>query len=143
MRITRDTVLDSAVTKRPQIEVYLEDGGWMADMVDDAETLELFGTTKLPTPFLEATPIGNVIDTLMVLNPKCDVNPRMPFATFDLDEFQTDWESARPITAHTTLDDAFAAARKITGRRVIIGDRRGKEYARTRGQVVPAGWDCV
>ena len=52
-----------------QIKVYLEDGGWMTDQVNDQEVLALFGTTKLPTPFSEGTPVEKVVAVLQELNP--------------------------------------------------------------------------
>ena len=55
------------------IKVYLEDGGWMTDSVGDQATLELFGTTKLPTPFLEGTPVEKVVAVLQELNPEVTI----------------------------------------------------------------------
>lgn len=63
---------------RPIIEVYLsrEDDAWMADFVGDSETLELFGTTVLPTPFRATAAAATVVGKLAARNPDCDVFAR-------------------------------------------------------------------
>jgi hypothetical protein len=59
------------VTKeqKMKIQVFVEDGWWHADFVGDTHTLELFGTTILPTPFEEAYGAGNVVEVLRQINP--------------------------------------------------------------------------
>lgn len=59
-------------TTTERIELYLEDGGWMTS-TDNAETIEMFGTGVLPTPFLEGTPVESVVSVLQRLNPNAMV----------------------------------------------------------------------
>lgn len=56
-------------TTQHTIRLYLEDGGWMTQD-NSPEVFELFGTDTLPTPFLEGTPVEDVLAVLTKLNPE-------------------------------------------------------------------------
>lgn len=51
------------------IRLYRSGGYWMAQFVGDAETMRLFGTDSLPTPFTDAAPFDAVYRTILRLNP--------------------------------------------------------------------------
>lgn len=50
------------------MEAFTEDGWWHVDSVDDAQTLELFGTTVLPTPWPDTIDADVVISMLRKIN---------------------------------------------------------------------------
>ena len=50
------------------MEAFTEDGWWHVDSVDDAQTLELFGTTVLPTPWPDTIEAGVVLSMLREIN---------------------------------------------------------------------------
>jgi len=50
------------------MEVFTEDGWWHVDNPADAQTLELFGTTVLPTPWPDTIEADVVISMLRKIN---------------------------------------------------------------------------
>lgn len=48
----------------------LMEGVWHVQEPNDPLLLELFGTDTLPTPYLEATPVHEVVAELQARNPK-------------------------------------------------------------------------
>lgn len=55
--------------KMEKIQLFVEDGWWHADFIGDAQTLDLFGTTVLPTPFEQSIPAHLVLGTIREINP--------------------------------------------------------------------------
>ena len=55
------------------IHVYLDGDGWMTQNVGHAETIRIFGTDILPTPFLKETPADKVLAVIRELNPDATV----------------------------------------------------------------------
>ena len=58
------------------LTIYLDGDGWMVKD-NDPETLRLFGTDTLPTPFLRETPRHQVIEGRRHLNPDAFVCGRI------------------------------------------------------------------
>lgn len=57
-----------------KIELYLNDkGNWIANHVGDAEIMELFGTTLIPTAFTKQTTREEVVRLISHLNPGKEV----------------------------------------------------------------------
>ena len=54
-----------------RIRLTIQDGNWMATFEGPqaAETIRLFGTPTLPTPFRAARPITDVVARIQRLNP--------------------------------------------------------------------------
>lgn len=52
-----------------RIEIIRGADGWMARFVGDADTLRLFGTDTIPTPFGLSTPAQAVQERIQSLNP--------------------------------------------------------------------------
>jgi hypothetical protein len=53
----------------PRIRLYVTVQGWMAQFLDDAEVMRLFGTDTLPTPFTAQADAGMVLTATMKRNP--------------------------------------------------------------------------
>lgn len=51
------------------IQVFTQEGWWHADFINDQQTLDLFGTTVLPTPFTDSVSAGDVVEVIRDLNP--------------------------------------------------------------------------
>ena len=60
--------------KDKRIELFVDDGGWMARFVGDPEVVALFGTDTIPTPFLEGYDPALILDSIERMNPDCAVS---------------------------------------------------------------------
>ena len=58
------------------IELFNTPRGWMADFINDAEMLDLFGTTIIPTAHTTQADVAHVIREIQALNPHCTVTLR-------------------------------------------------------------------
>lgn len=63
---------------RPKMTAYLQEGWWHVDKPGDAQTIALFGTSILPTPWSDQVPADWVQDMLEELNPGHAVTVVLP-----------------------------------------------------------------
>jgi len=59
--------------KKGLIRIWASGNGWLAEMVDDQDVLELFGTSMIPTAYTLEMPLEEVISRVQALNPDCRV----------------------------------------------------------------------
>ena len=58
----------------PRIRLYLAQGVWMAQFVDDWECWRVFGCDTVPTPYTDSTGAGVVWQAVSGRNPGCCVD---------------------------------------------------------------------